>query len=97
MMGSYGGFRDMTAINCRLPRRSIECRPFGGMIGGRCGGVEGNGGRDPERFDFPTEPVEDYSAELTKPVRGCGSGIPKEYGKALGMESGRSRTDPRVN
>src|ERR1700757_2775978 len=44
-------------------------------------------GRDPNDSTSTTAPVEDYSAELKKPVKGMKIGIPKEY-FGEGMDSG---------
>jgi aspartyl-tRNA(Asn)/glutamyl-tRNA(Gln) amidotransferase subunit A len=44
-------------------------------------------GRDPNDSTSTTAPVEDYSAEMKKPVKGMKIGIPKEY-FGEGMDSG---------
>src|SRR5216684_208331 len=85
MMGSYGRVSryGLIAFASSLDRIG----PFARNVGDVAAVLKVMAGRDPNDSTSTTAPVEDYSAELKKPVKGMKVGIPKEYFGA-GMDSG---------
>src|SRR6266852_6259619 len=85
MMGSYGRVSryGLIAFASSLDRIG----PFAKNVKDVAKVLQVMAGRDPQDSTSTTEPVEDYGAELTKPVKGMKIGIPKEYFGA-GMAAG---------
>lgn len=85
MMGSYGRVSryGLIAFASSLDRIG----PFARNVADVATVLQVIAGRDPNDSTSTTAPVEDYAAELNKPVKGMKIGIPKEY-FAEGMHSG---------
>src|SRR5260221_9339668 len=85
MMGSYGRVSryGLIAFASSLDRIG----PFARNVADVAAVLKVMAGRDPNDSTSTTAPVEDYSAELKKPVKGMKIGIPKEY-FGEGMDSG---------
>src|SRR5258707_1019534 len=85
MMGSYGRVSryGLIAFASSLDRIG----PFATNVKDVAAILQIIAGRDPHDSTSTTAPVEDYSAELKKPVKGMKVGIPKEY-FGEGMDSG---------
>src|ERR1700756_578221 len=85
MMGSYGRVSryGLIAFASSLDRIG----PFARNLPDVAAVLKVMAGRDPNDSTSTTAPVEDYSAELKKPVKGMKIGIPKEY-FGEGMDSG---------
>src|SRR6267142_1031223 len=85
MMGSYGRVSryGLIAFASSLDRIG----PFARNVADVAAVLKVMAGRDPNDSTSATAPVEDYSAELKKPVKGMKVGIPKEY-FGEGMDSG---------
>src|SRR5258707_8268999 len=85
MMGSYGRVSryGLIAFASSLDRIG----PFARNVADVAAVLTVMAGRDPNDSTSTTAPVEDYSAELKKPVKGMKVGIPKEY-FGEGMDSG---------
>jgi aspartyl-tRNA(Asn)/glutamyl-tRNA(Gln) amidotransferase subunit A len=85
MMGSYGRVSryGLIAFASSLDRIG----PFARNVADAAKILQTIAGRDSNDSTSTTAPVEDYSATLTKPVKGLKIGIPKEY-FAEGMDSG---------
>src|SRR5258705_7530040 len=85
MMGSYGRVSryGLIAFGSSLDRIG----PFARNVADVAAVLKVMAGRDPNDSTSTTAPVEDYSAELKKPVKEMKIGIPKEYFGA-GMDSG---------
>jgi aspartyl-tRNA(Asn)/glutamyl-tRNA(Gln) amidotransferase subunit A len=85
MMGSYGRVSryGLIAFASSLDRIG----PFARNVADVAAVLKVMAGRDPNDSTSTTAPVEDYSAEMKKPVKGMKIGIPKEYFGA-GMDSG---------
>ncbi len=85
MMGSYGRVSryGLIAFASSLDRIG----PFAHNVADVAQVLQIIAGRDPNDSTSTTAPVEDYGAELRKPVKGMKIGIPKEYFGA-GMEAG---------
>lgn len=77
MMGSYGRVSryGLIAFASSLDRIG----PFARNVPDVATVLKVMAGRDPNDSTSTTAPVEDYSAELSKPVKGMKIGIPKEY------------------
>jgi aspartyl-tRNA(Asn)/glutamyl-tRNA(Gln) amidotransferase subunit A len=85
MMGSYGRVSryGLIAFASSLDRIG----PFARNVADVASVLQVIAGRDPNDSTSTTAPVENYSAELNKPVKGMKIGIPKEYFGA-GMNAG---------
>ena len=85
MMGSYGRVSryGLIAFASSLDRIG----PFAHNVADVAAVLKVMAGRDPNDSTSTTAPVEDYPAELGKPVKGMKLGIPKEYFGA-GMDPG---------
>jgi aspartyl-tRNA(Asn)/glutamyl-tRNA(Gln) amidotransferase subunit A len=85
MMGSYGRVSryGLIAFASSLDRIG----PFARNVADVAAVLKVMAGRDQNDSTSTTAPVEDYSAELKKPVKGMKIGIPKEY-FGEGMDSG---------
>jgi aspartyl-tRNA(Asn)/glutamyl-tRNA(Gln) amidotransferase subunit A len=85
MMGSYGRVSryGLIAFASSLDRIG----PFARNVADVATVLKVMAGRDPNDSTSTTAPVEDYNAELSKPIKGMKIGIPKEYFGA-GMDEG---------
>jgi aspartyl-tRNA(Asn)/glutamyl-tRNA(Gln) amidotransferase subunit A len=85
MMGSYGRVsrHGLIAFASSLDRIG----PFARNVRDVAAVLKVMAGRDPNDSTSTTAPVEDYAAELVKPVKGLKIGIPREYFGA-GIEEG---------
>jgi aspartyl-tRNA(Asn)/glutamyl-tRNA(Gln) amidotransferase subunit A len=85
MMGSYGRVSryGLIAFASSLDRIG----PFARKVADVATVLKVMAGRDPNDSTSTTAPVEDYTAELGKPVKGMKIGIPKEY-FGEGMDAG---------
>jgi aspartyl-tRNA(Asn)/glutamyl-tRNA(Gln) amidotransferase subunit A len=85
MMGSYGRVSryGLIAFASSLDRIG----PFAHSVADVATVLKVMAGRDPNDSTSTTAPVEDYTAEMQKPVKGMKVGIPKEYFGA-GMHEG---------
>jgi len=85
MMGSYGRVSryGLIAFASSLDRIG----PFAHTVADVAVILKTIAGRDPNDSTSTTTPVEDYSAELVKPVKGMRIGIPREYFGA-GIDAG---------
>jgi len=85
MMGSYGRVSryGLIAFASSLDRIG----PLARKVEDVAAVLQVMAGRDPNDSTSTTAPVEDYSAELKKPVKGMKIGIPKEY-FGEGMDAG---------
>jgi aspartyl-tRNA(Asn)/glutamyl-tRNA(Gln) amidotransferase subunit A len=85
MMGSYGRVSryGLIAFASSLDRIG----PFARNVADVAAVLKVMAGRDPNDSTSTTAPVENYSAEMKKPVKGMRIGIPKEY-FGEGMDSG---------
>jgi aspartyl-tRNA(Asn)/glutamyl-tRNA(Gln) amidotransferase subunit A len=85
MMGSYGRVSryGLIAFASSLDRIG----PLATTVRDVAAVLQAMAGRDPNDSTSTTEPVPDYGAELSKPVKGLRLGIPKEYFGA-GMDEG---------
>lgn len=85
MMGSYGRVSRFGLIAFASSLDRIG--PFAHNVADVAAVLKVMAGRDPNDSTSTTAPVEDYPAELDKPVKGMKLGIPKEYFGA-GMDPG---------
>ena len=85
MMGSYGRVSryGLIAFASSLDRIG----PFARKVEDVAAVLKVMAGRDPNDSTSTTAPVEDYSSELKKPVKGMRIGIPREY-FGQGMDAG---------